>query len=485
MGEALSRSEAPSTFADDILFQARLRPGQPAVILPDRIATYDMVAQGILRVEQRLRALSLPRGEVVCVALTSPIRHLILVAALFRLGAPSVSAETAESVIALRLPVRTYFQDAGGALTPGLNRILVDEAWFAGPRLATEAAPGFASDDALCRIEVTSGSTGAPKAVSMSVAAFQSRLASQMAAESLGLRGRVLVLPRLSGGLGSRLAARILSTGGTVVSAESAREALQMAAAYRVEAIAASVKQARDLIREQRRAAIPLPSLGALLVTGALPTRALLTEARAWLCSRAIVHYGATETGPIASTPAELLMEEEGATGFPLPGATIAIVDREGRPAPSGAMGLVRVRTAAMGEAFPSGPKDAHPNLRDGWFHPGDRGRLTEEGMLILEGRDSEVINSGGVKRAPELIEELVLRHPNVAEAAAFGALGPDGIEEVCLAVVTRAPIAEQGLIDWCGELGLDVARVFAIDSLPRTPMGKIRRDEVKRTLVG
>jgi acyl-coenzyme A synthetase/AMP-(fatty) acid ligase len=211
----------------------------------------------------------------------------------------------------------------------------------------------------------------------------------------------------------------------------------------------------------------------------------LLNEARAWLCSRTIVHYGATETGPIASTPADLLMEEEGATGFPLPGATIEVVDAEDRLAPSETVGLVRVRTLAMGEPYPPRPKDEHPSLRGGSFYPGDRGRLTKEGMLILEGRASEIINTGGVKRAPELIEELVLRHPNVAEAAAFGAVGADGIEEVNLAVVTRAAIAEKALINWCAARGLEVARVFAVESLPRTQMGKIRRDEVKRSLIG
>jgi len=485
MADAPTPRDAPPTFADDILFQARLRPGQPAVILPDRLVTYAMIGEGILRVEERLRALALPPREVVGVALASPIRQLIFVAALFRLGVASVSAEAAESVIALRLPARVYFQDPGGALTPGLTRTTVDEGWFVGPRLTPQAARGFAGENDLCRIELTSGSTGSPKAVSTSVASFRRRLASQFAAESLGVRGRVLVLPRTAGGLGFRVAARVLATGGTVVSAESAREALQMAAAYRVDAIVASVQQARDLVREQRNAPTPCPSLGALLMTGALPTRALLSEARARLCSQTIVHYGATETGPIASTPADLLMEEEGATGYPLPGATIEIVDAEGRPAAAGTLGRVRVRTAAMGQAFPPGPEDAHPSLRGGWFYPGDRGRLTPDGMLVLEGRESEVINSGGVKRAPELIEEVVLRHPNVAEAAAFGAPGPDGVEEINLAVATRAPIAAEDLVAWCGARGVAVARVFAVDALPRTSMGKIRRDEVKKSLIG
>ena len=77
------------------------------------------------------------------------------------------------------------------------------------------------------------------------------------------------------------------------------------------------------------------------------------------------------------------------------------------------------------------------------------------------------------------------MRHPNVVEAAAFGALGADGIDEIHLAVAARAPIAERPLIDWCSERGLAVARVFFVESLPRTPLGKIKRDELKASLMG
>ena len=485
MAEAPPSREAPWTFADDIFFQARLRPEQPAVILADRLVTFDMLAQGILRVEDRIRALGLDPGEIVGVALASPIRHLIVVAALFRLGVPSLSAETVESVLALRLPVRTYLQDAGGALTPGIRRTLVHDDWFSGPPRAIAVAPGFAGPDALCRVDVTSGSTGLPKAISTTVGAFQRRLTIQAEAEPLGVRDRVLSLVRLSGGWGFRAAAGVVAGGGTLVFAESAREALQMVAAYRVNACIASTQQVRDLVREQKRAPIPCPSLKALLFGGGLPTRALLTEARARLCVVAIVQYGATEAGPIALAPAECLADEEGATGYALPGVAIEIVDDDDRRLPAGAAGVVRVRTPSLGRAFPPGPDDAHRNLRGGWFYPGDLGRLSEDGMLVLAGRASEVINSGGVKRAPEVIEEVVLRHPNVAEAAAFGALGADGIEEVNLAIVARAPIAERQLVDWCGERGVEVARVFTVESLPRTPLGKIRRDELKATLIG
>lgn len=485
MNDASATHAASTTFADQILHHARLRPEQPAIVLPDRLVTYDMLAQGVLQVEERIRGLSLAPNELTGVVLANPIRHLAVSAALFRLGQPSVSAETVDEIAGLKLSVRTYFQDPGGALTPGLSRILVDETWFEGSRRAFVARRGFASEDALCRVDISSGSTGAPKAVWLSVAGYRRLLASLQAGDFVGVRGRVLSLPRVTGAWGFRVAANALSSGGTLVFADSPRQTLQMASAYCVEAIVASTHQARDLVREQTRAPIPCPSVTALLVAGGLATRALLTEIRARLCAQTVVQYGANEVGSISVTPAELLMGREGAVGYPQPGVTLEIVDADDRPLPQGAVGVVRLRSPWMGQPFPPEAENAHPGLRSGWFYPGDRGRLLADGMLVLEGRVNEVINSGGVKRAPEVIEEVVLRHPNVAEAAAFGAFGVDGIEEVNLAIVTRAPIAERHLIDWCGERGLEVARVFAVDALPRTPLGKIRREELKTTLIG
>jgi acyl-coenzyme A synthetase/AMP-(fatty) acid ligase len=485
VGEAAPPGEAVRTFADDILFQARMRPEQPAIALSDRIATYAMFARGVTSVEARLRALRLAPDELVAVALANPIRHLVVVAALFRLGQPSVSIEHPERVPDLRLSVRRCLQEAGATMTPGVAPVAVDDGWFNAPPAAPQAGPGFARRDALCRIEISSGSTGRPKAIASTVEEFAQRLEAQRVADSLGVRDRVLMLIGLTSGWGFRAAVGVLANGGSLVFAGAPSDALQMAAAYRVDALVASTAQARDLVQESKRTPLTGIALRAALVGGGLPTRALLTEARARLCVQMVVQYGATETGPIAITPADMLMEEEGATGYPLPGVTIEIVDAADRLLPTGESGVVRVRTPAMGRAFPPGSDGAHPNLRGGWFYPGDRGRLTADGMLALEGRASEVINAGGAKRAPELIEEIVLRHPNVVEAAAFGALGADGIDEIHLAVAARAPIAERPLIDWCSERGLAVARVFFVESLPRTPLGKIKRDELKASLMG
>ena len=480
MADAAPPGEPLRTFADEILFQARMRPEQPAIALPDRLVTYAMFAKGLASVEARLRALRLEPGELVAVAVTNPIRHLILVAALFRLGQPSVSIDHPERVPDLRAAVRRCLQEGSATMTPGVAPVVVDDGWFSAPPEAPLAAPGFARRDAVCRVEVSSGATGRPKAVASTLDDFARRLESQRVADSLGVRDRVLMLIGLSSGWGFRAAVGILASGGTLVFAGAPSEALQLAAAYRVDAIVASTAQARDLVQETRRTPIVGFALRAALIGGGLPTRALLTEARARLCVQTVVQYGATETGPIAITPADFLMEDEGATGYPLPGVTIEVVDADDRPLPNGESGVVRVRTPSMGRAFPDGSEGAHPNLRGGWFYPGDRGRLTPDGMLALEGRASEVINAGGAKRAPELIEETVLRHPNLAEVAAFGAPGPDGIDEIHLAVVARAPIDERSLIEWCGRRGLAIASVLFVEALPRTPLGKIKREELK-----
>ncbi len=107
-------SNAVVSFVDLIFHHALARPEKPAIILADRVATYDMMAQGILRVADRIRDLGLPRGALVCLSIDSPIRHMIVGAALFRLGYPVISVPKPETScrcncrLARSSTVRTY-----------------------------------------------------------------------------------------------------------------------------------------------------------------------------------------------------------------------------------------------------------------------------------------------------------------------------------------------------------------------------------------
>jgi acyl-CoA synthetase (AMP-forming)/AMP-acid ligase II/thioesterase domain-containing protein/acyl carrier protein len=188
-------------------------------------------------------------------------------------------------------------------------------------------------------------------------------------------------------------------------------------------------------------------------------------------------HYGSSEAAQIAvNTPAE---RKSGSVGRPWP-ETLSIVDEQGLPVPSGQRGEIRVRGATV---MPGYLGDAALNdvLRDGWFHTGDIGSLDEDGFLYLHGRLREVINRGGEKVSLPEVDAALLRHPAVADAAAFAVPHPRLGQDVAAAVVLHpqmsvSPNELQNFLR--GELVYFKVprRVQVIDALPRGLTGKVLR---------
>jgi acyl-CoA synthetase (AMP-forming)/AMP-acid ligase II len=479
----MSASTAAVSFADHIFHHALSRPQKPAIILPDRVVTYAMMAQGIASVEERLRALALPAGALVCLCLASPIRTMIVGAALFRLGHPLTTAARPDDVMALRLPVGAYLQDAGFSLFPGQRQVVIDDGWFAGEPRQQRASPpqGFADDRQIALIALSSGTTGRPKAVSLTLDAFQAYLLNYYSTLGLGTWDRLLLLIGLTSSWGYTIAAHALQAGRTLIFPANPREALHLIAVYGADAMAATSLQLREVLREQMRMPLPTSSLRTILTGGGLLSREMTAEARAHLCGTITILYGSSEAGGTAFALADQLTGAEGATGFVAPWAELEIVDAGGNVLPAGEQGIVRIRSTCQSEPYPPGA--ANDSFRDGWFYPGDLARVTADGLLVLSGRTSEVINVGGLKLAPELIEDTLRKHPSVTDVAAFGGMAGGGIEEITVAVVAARPLDDKQLIAWGAERGIPIARVCFVDSLPKTPSGKVHRDLIKRQL--
>jgi acyl-coenzyme A synthetase/AMP-(fatty) acid ligase len=471
------------TFVDFIFHHARTWPEKPAIILADRVATYDMMAQGILRVEERIRALRLAPRELVCIAIDNPIRHMIVAAALFRLGHPIMSALKASDLVPYKLPFTVVLQGASEEIVAAWRQILVGDDWFFGERRPITASrpDGFESEQSICRVDLSSGTTGRPKALSLTVQACHQWMTNYYTAIGLGAWDRLLLLPGLNSSWGFTLAAHVLSAGRTMMRALTARDALQMISVYSGEAVVASSQQLREMVRAQTQAPVPLPSLRVIMAAGGLISDQLMREARARLCSTIVKQYGSTEAGSTAYALADQLADIEGATGYVVPGAEVEIVDDDRNRLAPGSEGIVRIRANWQAQSFPPG---AESDFSDGWFYPGDRGHMTPDGLLVISGRNSDVINAGGLKLAPEVIEEILLNHPTVAEVGAFGVMGASGIEEICVAVIARAPLSEQLLIDWAAERNVPVSQVFFVDALPKTSLGKIQHSVLRQQLM-
>jgi acyl-CoA synthetase (AMP-forming)/AMP-acid ligase II len=163
-------------------------------------------------------------------------------------------------------------------------------------------------------------------------------------------------------------------------------------------------------------------------------------------------------------------------------GVRVAVFDEAGRALPPGTPGEVVIRGPNVIDGYADNPEANAQSFVNGWFRTGDQGVLDERGYLNLIGRIKELINRGGEKISPTEIDEVLLRHPAVAEAVAFGAPHPTLGEQVAAAVVLNEPVSDRELIAYCREhlAAFKVpGRLHVVQALPRTATGKPQRRKV------
>jgi acyl-CoA synthetase (AMP-forming)/AMP-acid ligase II len=191
--------------------------------------------------------------------------------------------------------------------------------------------------------------------------------------------------------------------------------------------------------------------------------------------------YGMTEAShQMASNPLPPGERRPGTVGIET-GIRIGVVDETGRMLETGAPGEVVIQGPSVIDGYASAEANA-TSFRDGWFRTGDQGFIDADGYLSLVGRLKEMINRGGEKIAPREIDDVLLQHPAVAEAVAFGTPHPAWGEEVAAAVVLRSEATEKDLIAFARERLADYKvpkKLYIVERIPRTATGKIQRRSV------
>jgi acyl-CoA synthetase (AMP-forming)/AMP-acid ligase II len=125
--------------------------------------------------------------------------------------------------------------------------------------------------------------------------------------------------------------------------------------------------------------------------------------------------------------------------GYPRTGVLVRVVDGEDRDLPPGAVGEVVTASDCVMSGYWQDPHASADTLRGGWLHTGDLGSLDADGLLILRDRSKDMIISGGSNIYPREIEEIVLHHPDLIEAAVVGRPHPDWGEVVVAFLVPRS----------------------------------------------
>ncbi|MBE1534421.1 acyl-CoA synthetase [Actinomadura algeriensis] len=196
--------------------------------------------------------------------------------------------------------------------------------------------------------------------------------------------------------------------------------------------------------------------------------------------------YGQTEMAPLATIlrPDEQLARAGGAGRAAINVETM-LVDDDGNPVAAGEIGEIVHRSPHAALGYYRDEEKTEEAFRDGWFHSGDLGIMTEDGYLSVVDRKKDMIKTGGENVASREVEETVYELDGVAEVAVFGIAHPHWIEAVTAVVVPKAG-AVLGVDDVHAHARERLAPykrpkyVVIAESLPKNPSGKILKRELR-----
>ena len=199
-------------------------------------------------------------------------------------------------------------------------------------------------------------------------------------------------------------------------------------------------------------------------------------------------YYAATEGGGGFFVDAEEWLTKPGTVGRAPEGADNRILNDEGEAVPTGEVGTIYFKAPAVRFVYYKDEAKTQGSYRGDYFTLGDMGYFDEDGYLFLTGRSAETIISGGVNIYPQETDDVLLKHPAVADVCTVGIPNEEWGEEVKSVVQLKPEIAAsddvaEDLITFCrGFLpGFKSPKsIDFVEDLPRLPSGKIQRRVVR-----
>lgn len=418
-------------------------------------------------------------GQVVALTMSQSPLHMVAFLALARVGATSISVspmdrEADRIALYRRFGVTAVVSEREDAGAPGVQLILLKGVRARGDESEFDTWEDEPVGSTLLRIGLTSGTAGERKGIEQTHEQFARRLDRRYYGDTP--KPRVLP-PNLHITPALTLACHALTNGGAIVIPQAYDAASQFDAFTRhaVTHVTLPPLHLAMMLTLLDGDAPRFPHIKHLRFVGGTPSASVVAGARRKFTPNVFTTYATTEMGVIAIASPDVLAKTPGSAGPVVPDAQLEVIGEDGRVMPPNEPGEIRVRVPAMPTRYFG---DAEPGrFRDGWFHPGDIGYLSDEGLLYIQGRMDDIINLGGRKLAPPYAEAILEEHRAVREAAVFA------VDDTHV----QAIVALKGALDW-RELSefarrrLDVfapVRYYEADQLPRNSMGKIVRREL------
>lgn len=497
--------------ASMLLRTADRLPDQPAVIERDRCAyRYAELANRVLRLARALRErLAVEPGQRVALVMRNNAAYVELLYACWAAGACAIPvnvklhpAEVAFILDDAAARVCFVTDDVDGAAIAAAraggvtNFIDVDSAGYRALLQGEPAALLDAADDEPAWLFYTSGTTGRPKGVMLSHRNLLAMTLNYLADVDRAQAGdHLLHAAPMSHGSGLYLVPNVAVGATQIVPASRGFDVAEidaiLADTAAVKFFAAPTMVMRLVDRLRGNAA----GLKLIVYGGGPMYVADCLRALDRFGPRLAQIYGQGES-PMTITVLPVAdhfddrdgrrLERLGSVGRAQTGVEVAVFDTDDRPVAAGEIGEVCVRGDPVMRGYLNDPEATAKTLARGWLHTGDLGRLDAHGYLTLVDRSKDLIISGGSNVYPREVEEVLLRHPAVAEVAVIGERDADWGEAVVAVVVARGAVGAAALDAFCLE---HIARfkrpkryVF-VDELPKNAAGKVLKRELRAGL--
>jgi acyl-coenzyme A synthetase/AMP-(fatty) acid ligase len=488
--------------SDAVFEHAEKRPDGIAVIDGGSTLTYGALARLVGKATVHLTDIGIAGGDKVAVGLVTSTDHLILSLALMRIGAvtvechPYLPAQEHQNIVR-KFGVGTFFYEADAEPPRGVGSQRIDVGW----RALIERKQGDVrfegSPDKLHSITLTSGSTGEPKGVITThrqrIARYQGALRTfaRIDAFSATNPAKFIVSAGFNFAGFFQFALNQLFAGGPLVlMPEFPRSAdmLRVLASWDDTVSILTPTMLRAFLAAAPTHGVLLPRARALIALG-LPLFAdekrAITEK---ITPHFYDHYGTTAFGVISCLHPEDMAKKAESVGRAAADTEVAVVDRRGQLLPFGETGHLRCRGPAMSEGFYGGEQGEGPEgFQEGWYYPGDLAAMDDQGYIFLKGRSADLITRRGLDIYPPELEQVLIRHPLVSEAAVVGRPVPGG-EEVIAFIISRGGEQRHEEIAMHCRAWLapekQPDRIYYIESLPKTGAGKLDRPQLKALAV-
>lgn len=476
------------------------RPRHPAIVADDVVLTGEALLQRSEAWAARLRAAGLRRGDRVAVLAEAHPEAVAVMLGTYRAGLVHVpinpryrEAELSHVVedcgAALLLCDQSLADDRLHALPVALPRFGLDPG-PALPRLP-EASPATVADEPVADDETallvyTSGTTGRSKGVRLPLSAV---VGNMLALTTLWRWSAADVLS---------LALPLFHVHGLCIGIHGALlhgMTIRLHRRFEPGAIVADVAQGATVLMgvptmydrllehvDAHPEAAAVLARARLFTAGSAALRpALLERWEALTGHRILERYGMTETLITLSNPYDG-ERRAGSVGLPVPGCEVRVVDDAGRDVAQGELGELWVRGPHLMQGYWNRPRESAEASSEGWFRTGDVVVVDPDGYLRIVGRRStDIIKSGGFKIAAPEIEEVLLRHPGVREAAVVGVPDHRWGERIAAAIVPAQdpPPDAETLAAWVAERLADYKKprqLAVLPELPRNALGKVQK---------